>query len=89
MIAGRSRNHSAQARFLRQKQNFVQGAALLERSRHLQILQLEIDRISGEREKVSEWAHGTYKSNRGFDVGRFQYLRSESNCLSAIDVMRH
>ena len=46
VVSGRCRDHAAPPLFVREQQNFVQRAALLERARHLQIFQLQKYRAS-------------------------------------------
>jgi hypothetical protein len=45
MIAGRRRDHAASALVIGHRQDAVQRAALLERSRHVKIFHLQVQRV--------------------------------------------
>ena len=67
VISRRRGNHAAPAFFGGEQQNFVERAALLEGAGHLQIFELEEDRVAGQLRKRLR-AHEGRKKNRAADA---------------------
>ena len=74
VIARRSADHALSPLFGRHQQQLVQRATFLEAARHVQVFQLKVNRVAGERRKSlrilarRDMNRRPYPEMRGFDV---------------------